>query len=132
MGANTLRNETATQQPQSNSVGKGSLFKLIEEKINFSFIFEEGLPIKYAKQILYVVFLLIIYIANSHWAEKMIRSTDKVKAETSDLRTDYTTLKAEYMFASKQSEVAKKVEIMGIKETTEPPIIIKVKDKELK
>jgi hypothetical protein len=132
MGANTLRNESATQPNPTSSVGKGSLFKLIEEKLNFSFIFEEGLPIKYAKQILYVVFLLIIYIANSHWAEKMIRSTDKIKAETSDLRTDYTTLKADYMFASKQSEVAKKVEIMGIKETTEPPTIIKVKDKELK
>lgn len=132
MAVNTIKNETSNQQPNTSSVGKGSLFKLIEEKINFSFVFEEGLPIKYAKQILFVVFLLIIYIANSHWAEKMIRSTDKIKAETSDLRTDYTTLKADYMFASKQSEVAKKVEIMGIKETTEPPIIIRVKDKELR
>mgnify|MGYP001796119542 FL=1 len=44
-----------------------------------------------------------------------------MKKEIEDLRADYTTLKADYMYASKQSEVAKKVEKLGIKESLRPP-----------
>lgn len=132
MAVNTVKNEHSAPTAASPKTGGGSIFKMIEEKLSFSFIFEEGLPIRYAKQVIFVVFFLIVYIANSHLSEKMIRRTDKMKSEVEDLRTDYTTLKAEYMFQSKQSEVAKKVAVMGIVETKEPPYILIVKDKDLK
>jgi hypothetical protein len=38
-----------------------------------------------------------------------------------DLRADYTTLKSDLMFSSKQSEVARKVKEYGLKETLTPP-----------
>jgi outer membrane murein-binding lipoprotein Lpp len=34
------------------------------------------------------------------------RKIDKLQTEVEDLRADYTTLKADIMYASKQSEVA--------------------------
>jgi hypothetical protein len=49
-----------------------------------------------------------------------------MQAEVEDLRADYTTLKADLMFASKQSEVAKKVKIYGLKESLTPPFKVVV------
>jgi hypothetical protein len=66
------------------------------------------------------------YIGNSHYAEKTIRKIDKVKKEVSDLRADYTTLKADYMYASKQSEVAKKVAKIELYESMQPPSKIEI------
>jgi hypothetical protein len=50
-----------------------------------------------------------------------------MQQEVEDLRADVTTLEAEYMLSSKQSEVAKKIAPIGIVELEQPPIIIKVK-----
>ena len=49
-----------------------------------------------------------------------------IQAEVEDLRADYTTLKANLMFASKQSEVAKKVRDLQLKESLTPPFKIEV------
>jgi len=46
--------------------------------------------------------------------------------EVEDLRADFTTLKAELMFASKQSEVAKKVKEQGLEESMSPPYKIEI------
>jgi hypothetical protein len=77
-------------------------------------------------QIVWVTVLIILYIANAHYTEKTIRRIDKLKYEVEDLRTDYTTLKASYMYESKQSEVAKKVDIIGLKESKNPPVVIEL------
>jgi hypothetical protein len=45
-----------------------------------------------------------------------------------DLRADYTTLKSDVMFASKQSEVARRVKPLGLKESLNPPFKIVVKN----
>jgi hypothetical protein len=50
-----------------------------------------------------------------------------MQAEVEDLRADYTTMKADLMFASKQSEVAKKVQLYGLRETLQPPFKLVVK-----
>ncbi|MFM8741301.1 MAG: FtsL-like putative cell division protein, partial [Cytophagales bacterium] len=43
-----------------------------------------------------------------------------------DLRADFTTLKSDVMFASKQSEVARRVKSMGLVESLTPPYKIVV------
>lgn len=63
----------------------------------------------------------LLYISNTHYAEKTVRRIDHVQSEVEDLRADYTTLKSDLMFASKQSEVARRVRVMGLKESTNPP-----------
>jgi cell division protein FtsL len=70
---------------------------------------------------LYVAFFGIIYIANTHYAERNIRKINKLKAEVDELRLDYTTLKSEYMLAGKRTEVAKKAARLGIEESNKPP-----------
>jgi len=111
---------TNTYKVHDNS-NKRSVFGRLEKLVKIDTVFEHGLPVKYLPYILFVTCIAIFYIGNSHYAEKTVRKIDKLKKEVEDLRADYTTLKADYMYASKQSEVAKKINKKGIKESLTPP-----------
>ena len=78
--------------------------------------------------LIFVAMLGMIYIANRHFAEKSIRGIDKLSKEVKELSWDYKTLKADLMLKSTQTEVAKQVDTLGLKEPVEPPkkIVIKV------
>jgi len=111
------------------TISKGltrSLFSGIEKRLKLENYFEEGFPVKYLPKILFVMVLGLIYISNTHYAEKTVRKINNIQVEVEDLRADYTTLKSDLMFASKQSEVAKKVRPLDIKESLTPPYKIEV------
>ena len=109
--------------------GKG-LFSGFEKKLKLENYFEEGFPVQYMPKILFVMALGLLYISNTHYAEKTVRKISNIQAEVEDLRADYTTLKSDLMFASKQSEVARKVKSMGLKESLKPPYKVEVEEGE--
>lgn len=119
-----------TYKDSRPSGGRRNVFSFIESFINVEKLFENGLPVHFLMPILYVTVLCIIYIGNLHYAEKNVRKTSSLRVEVEDLRADYTTLKAEYMFASKQSEVAKKAGAIGLKESVKPPYKIIIHEDE--
>jgi hypothetical protein len=63
----------------------------------------------------------MIYIGNRHFAENNIRDIDRLGREVKELSWDYKTLKADLMMKSTQTEVAKEVDTLGLKEPVEPP-----------
>lgn len=73
---------------------------------------------------LFLSALAVIYIYNGHYADKTIRSINKVSKELKELHYEYKTVKSEVMFRSKQSELAKEVDTLGLKELITPPIIL--------
>ncbi len=80
----------------------------------------------------YLIFLCVlgmIYIANSHMAVKNIRKIDGLSKEVKDLSAEYKSLKADLMFKSKMTEVAKKVDTLGLEELIEPPKKILIEQK---
>jgi hypothetical protein len=79
--------------------------------------------------LLFLSLLCMLYIANSHMAMKNIRNIDKLNKEVKELSWEYKSLKADLMFKSKLTEVAKQVDTLGIRELTEPPKRIVVIDK---
>ena len=103
-----------------------TVFQILESSLGLNNVLTKGLPMQQMPRIFFVMGLLIFYIANTHYADKIVRSTAKSKSEVEDLRADYTTLKADLMFKSKQSEVAKRVASMGIEESLTPPYKIEV------
>ncbi|MCB2377837.1 hypothetical protein LGH70_09610 [Hymenobacter sp. BT635] len=103
-----------------------SVFTLLDRLTSVDSIFREGLPVQYLPHVLFIMFLTLVYIGNTHWGNRMNRSIQKLKLETEDLRADYTTLKSDYMEASKQSEVARKVAAYGLVESSSPPFRITV------
>ncbi len=100
---------------------------MLQSHLKMDTLFDGGLPVKFVPHTLFLMFLAIIYIGSNHWAEKTIRKINKIQAEVEELRADYTSLKSDYMFASKQSEVARKVKNAGLKESSTPPNKIIVK-----
>lgn len=116
---------------ESKSSGSGSsLFSGIEKRLRLESYFEEGFPVQYLPKILFVMLLGLLYISNTHYAEKTVRKINSMHSEVEDLRADYTTLKSDLMFASKQSEVARKVQTLGLKESLKPPYKIEVEEGE--
>lgn|SRR5690606_4401999 len=114
-------------KPKSSGGGFGrGIFSRLERTLKLEHYFEEGFPIAYVPKILFVMVLGLMYISNTHYAEKTVRRINMIQAEVEDLRADYTTLKANLMFASKQSEVAKKVKDLQLKESLTPPFKIEV------
>ncbi len=108
-------------------VGKGSsVFSGFEKRLKLESYFEEGFPVQYLPKILFVFFLSLIYISNTHYAERTTRQIDRAQTEVEDLRADFTTLKSNVMFASKQSEVARRVKVLGLKESLNPPFKVVV------
>lgn len=92
----------------------------------FRKLFTEGVVSKEAatEMLPFLIFLSVLcmlYIANSHMAVKNVRNIDKLNKEVKELSWEYKSLKADLMFKSKLTEVAKKVDTLGIKELTEPP-----------
>lgn len=71
--------------------------------------------------IIFLCVLVMVYIANSHMAMKNIRSIDKLNKEVKVLNWEYKSFKADLMFKSKLTEVAAKVDTLGLKELIEPP-----------
>ncbi len=80
--------------------------------------------------LIFIALLCMLYIANSHMAVKNIRDIDKLSKEVKELSWEYKSLKADLMFKSKLTEVAKKVDTLGIKELTEPPRKIVISNNE--
>lgn len=107
--------------------GGFSVFSAIERKLRLETYFEEGFPVHYLPKIFFVLVLGLIYIGNTHYAEETVREINRIQVEVEDLRADYTTLKADLMFSSKQSEVARKVKPLGLKESLNPPYKVVVK-----
>jgi hypothetical protein len=71
--------------------------------------------------VLYLTLLIIIYVANSYYAEKTMIQMDRLKQELEELRYQYISSKSNLMFIGQQSEVAKRLEKQGIKESKIPP-----------
>jgi hypothetical protein len=70
--------------------------------------------------VLFLTFLGMVYIANRHLAEKNIRDIDKLTKEVHELNWEYKVTQADLAYKSTLSEVAKRVDTLGIKESLQP------------
>jgi predicted membrane protein len=74
---------------------------------------------------LFLALLAVVYIYNGHYADKTIRNINQTAKEVKELQYEYKTVKSEVMFRSKQSELARAVEPLGLKELTIAPVVLK-------
>ena len=96
-----------------------------EVKRDWKKIFSYKWVVKNLPFFLFLTMLAVIYIYNGHYAEKTIRNVNKVSIELKELQYEYKTLKSEVMFRSKQSELAKAVAPLGLRELTRPVVVLK-------
>ena len=125
MAENTFRGNQKQETASPESPGR-SLFSAFENRLQLEKYFEEGFPTKHLPRILFVFGLGLVYIGNTHYAERTVRAINQTQIEVEDARADFTTIKAELMYASKQSEVAEKVKEQGLEESLIPPFKVEV------
>ena len=70
---------------------------------------------------LFLSLLAVIYIYNGHYSDNTIKDINKTSRELKELQYEYKSLKSEVMFRSKESELARAVEPLGLKELQAPP-----------
>ena len=69
--------------------------------------------------------LAILYIANGHYADKMLRKISTTENEIKEMRYEFKSVKRDVIFRSKSSELAKAVEPLGLVELLDPPLVIR-------
>lgn len=84
------------------------------------------------KYLILLFILGMVHISNNHHAMNQMRDLNKYGRELKELRWEFLTTKSDLMNRSKQSEVSKAVEPMGLKELVSPPYKILVKEEEYK
>lgn len=71
--------------------------------------------------------LAVIYIANGHWADTMLRDISKTSKELKDKQYEYKSLKSIEMYKSRESQVVQAAVKIGLKPSAEPPVTIEMK-----
>jgi hypothetical protein len=77
--------------------------------------------IRFFPFLVFIALLAVLYIANGYYSESKMRKQSKLTEELKELRSEYLITKSDLMFVSKQSEVAKSVAVLGLRESVEPP-----------
>jgi len=95
-----------------------------EGKRDWKKLFSYRWIVRNVRFFLFLAALAVVYIYNGHYADKTIRNINKVSNDLKELQYEYKTLKSEVMFRSKQSELAKAVAPLGLKEIVVPPVVI--------
>ena len=73
---------------------------------------------------LFAAVLAVIYIANGHYADKTMRNINSTAKHLKEMEYEFKTVKRDVIFRSKESELAKAVEPLGLKELLVPPVRI--------
>jgi len=104
---------------------KSGIVRSLNSVFSGTFLSNEKV-LKHIPFVLFLSVIAILYIANGYWADDKIRQVNKLNSRLKELRSEYISTKSDLMFVSKQSEVAKSAEKMGLKEPIAPPMKIVV------
>lgn len=74
---------------------------------------------------LFLSALAVAYIYNGHMADKLVRKIAVSEKNIKELEYEYKSVKAEVIYRSKASELIKAVEPLGLKESKQPPVLLK-------
>ena len=105
-----MKNKSETQNTIS-SILKG---EFIAEKSNAKLI-----PF-----LLLIVFLVLVNIRSSFYAEKLLKESISLEKEVADLRLVYITTKSDLMSMHRRSVIEDIVQNQGLKTAVNPPMII--------
>ncbi len=128
----TIVEETVAAQPSKPGKPrkKGVLAKGLSSVFSGTFLSSDK-SLKHLPFILYLGFVAVLYIGYNYYADDHIRKENKLAKEIKEFHSEYISTKSDLMFASKQSEVAKASESIGLKQPVVPPTKIQVDSTQL-
>ncbi len=122
-------NRSGNELTDTESAGGSS--RVIKALLGGSFLAKDS-SVRFLPFLLFMTFLGLIYIANIYYAEENIREIDNINRELKELRYEYISTHTKLMHISKQSELVKRLEFLGLKESTTPPYKIQAVKQEVK
>lgn len=108
--------------PKAKKISLGDLIRGI---LNGEFLSRQSM-IARIPFIMFVVGLLLLNIALVYYFESMAREEVQLKHKLNELRSSYNTTMSNLEQMKRQSQVAKDIEQMGLKELKAPPQVIEV------
>jgi hypothetical protein len=131
---NRLRKEEIEEEVEKELIVEEKVHRDVPENF-FTLLFTKEIVSKDSVTkmlpfVFYVAFLGMIYIANRHRAEKTVRAIEAVNREVKELSWDFKSMKAELAYKSTLTEVAKRIDTIGVKESLQPPQKITLIDDE--
>lgn len=102
------RNETPANSETTESTGGKRRFGLQASDAG-----------KYIRYVVFLVVIGLVYIWNSHVAEKQVRRENKLKKEIADAKAEYKTMHARLSAGTRLPVIAAKVDSIGLKATKE-------------
>jgi len=104
--------------------------KIIEKKYSplraFTEVFNYSWIVKNIPFFLFLAVIAVLYIANGHMADNRIRKINDTARKLKDLQYEYKTLKSEMMFKSRESEMVRAAQPMGLVMDSTSPYRIKL------
>lgn len=109
-------------------VKRGFVVRWLVSVFSGSFLTREN-AVRQLPFLLFMTIMALGYITNGYYTEQKIREVNKTQNDIKELKSEYITTKSELVFITKQSEVAKAVEPLQLKESMIPPKKIKINNK---
>ncbi len=106
-----------TQSPQRDAVGS---FGRATQEVLGGAILENKRAQRIFPYLLFLALLAFVYITNDYVLENKVRTISSLEREVKELRYEYISVKSDLMTLSKQSQLEKRLEGLGIKENKEP------------
>lgn len=126
MTKNAIKEQPKTEvSPKQKSRGGNIVTRNVGSVLTGAFLSKER-AIRAIPFIFFLTFVALCYIANGYYAESQIRKLNTLTNDLKELHSEFIISKSELSDLSKQSEVAKRVESLGLKESVEPPRKISV------
>ncbi len=94
------------------------------QKIDWKKLVSHKWVVKNIPFFLFLTILAVLYIYNGHHADKQILKINTTEKKIKELEYEYKTIKSDVIFRSKASELIKVVEPLGLKELTQPPVLL--------
>jgi len=121
----SIEEEKPVEEKPKRQGKKGVLAKGLSKVFGGSFLSNDK-AVDMIPFILFLGVIAIFYIANGYYADDKIREVNRTSNEIKELRSEYISSKSDLMFISKQSEIAKRVETLGLKEPVVAPMKIEI------
>ncbi len=120
---NRLKKKETPQEERAEAQATGAkvpfVLRAIKSLMDGSFL-SGSRTLKRLPFFLFAFVLTILYVANTHNAEKRIRQTAAIKKEINDLKSEYMSLESQLSLSSTASKMAVKLQNTGISESKEP------------
>ncbi len=131
MTKNAIKEQPKTEvKPKQKSSGGNIVTRNVGSVLTGAFLSKER-AVRALPFIFFLTFIALCYIANGYYAESQIRKENSLTNDLKELHSEYIISKSDLSDLSKQSEVAKRIEPFGIKESVEPPRKILVHSKSI-